>query len=294
MKINNVTKETSLTSVVYTTVLSVMLTSIVIALYFMFTIDTPSFIGFFHWVIMSIEDIARSDIQDKWFLLALITILPIVSYFGLIGSIIKRKLALKKIALGINLKSVEFLPDRINLFFNDSKYNFVCGYSEIKKLEMVLCTDIMQGKYGPVKVLTEIKLIFNILNDKKLEITNIPFNKMKFIYSVIDYSRKINAFDYRFEGNGVINDVDEKIQNYLKKGTSILLSTEVKYFFKYLSLGLFAIGIFFLYSFKDLKSFRMGYNTDLIVLFLIPIFTSFIFDIILIVNEITEKKKARL
>lgn len=48
---------------------------------------------------------------------------------------------------------------------------------------------------------------------------------MGLIYKILEYSRYMNNFSYKFEGAGVAEDYREKIENYLSQGGKTFIAS---------------------------------------------------------------------
>lgn len=283
MRINNVNSKTSSQALVVFIVLT-LVTTIGYLLTFWFMAYDHSLIGFFEWIKSSFSYIWADDIM-----VALIFAgFPVLAYVGLISTFIARNKALQDFATTLNIKYVDFLYDRVNFVFNQPQYNIICGYNEINSLRMVLHTVMVRNKYGSFPAVQEIELKFVILNKREFKLKNIPLNLMKFIYSVIDYGRRMENFSYEFEGVGEVEDVKEKIDDYLNKGFKQILATGMENAFKSMSIIFFAFGIFFMLMFMDM------FQTDAWFISAVPSFAfigiSFIFDIFLLADKMRERK----
>lgn len=290
MHINNVSQKTSIQVIAGFLFVSVIYTGVMSAMYFSISGGDWSIPHFWNWVITSYNSLLADNPEDPWIAWLTFIILPAVFYLGLIISIISRQMALNKLNSSLNLKSVDFLQGRINFNFNKSQYNFVCGYSDINTLQMVLKTAVVHTKYGSYITLKEIVLNFKVLNNKKFSISNTPLSPTRFIYKIIDYSRNINNFTYKFEGAGENADIKEKIENYLNKGYKPILTKKWEEKFKWLSIILFIVGISFIADLKEdlINCFKDG-SWYICLPFLIAVSVSFVLDMILITDKIKEK-----
>lgn len=290
MHINNVSQKTSMQVIAGFLFVSVIYTGVMSAMYFSISGGDWSIPHFWNWVITSYNSLLADNPEDPWIAWLTFIILPLVFYGGLIVSIISRQMALNKLNSSLNLKSVDFLQGRINFNFNKSQYNFVCGYSDINALQMVLKTAVVHTKYGSYITLKEIVLNFKVLNNKKFSISNTPLSPTRFIYKIIDYSRNINDFTYKFEGAGEQTDIKEKIENYLYKGSKPMLTKKWEEKFKWLSIILFIAGIAFIADLKEdlINCFKDG-SWYICLPFLIAVSVSFVLDMILITDKIKEK-----
>ena len=140
----------------------------------------------------------------------------------------------------------------------------------------------------------DIELKFTVLNNKKLSLTNVPINLMRTVYGIIDYGRAIHNFSYKFGGAGTVEDVREKVEDYMQTGCKQILATPAEQSFKWLSIVFFLLGIFFLYTFKDILS---DSETALISIVALPAFgfiaVSFIFDFFLLADKWNENRYKR-
>ena len=294
MHINNVSAKTSKKLVIILALLSIIYTTALIIAYTHFSVDTEKSVqGFFSWAYLTFDTFLKDFPEDPWVAWGVFVILPAALYLGFICAVVERHIALSALASTVNLKSVDFLSDRVKFNFNRPQYNFVCGYSEINNLEMILITTIAHSKYGSYTVLQEIKLNFTVLNNKKFSLTNTPMAAMRLIYNMVDCGRKVKNFSYKFEGVGEQEDIKEKIEDYMYKGVKPVLTSVGETKFKWMSIVFFSIGLVFLIAFKDAINDFL-YN-DFMGLLIpgVPIGAflgiSFIFDIILIVDKIKEK-----
>lgn len=291
MHINNVSQKTSMQMIAGFLIVSIIYTGVMSAMYFLVSGGDWSISHFWNWVTTSYNSLLADNPEDPWIAWATFIILPAVFYLGLICSIVSRQMALSETSLSLNLKSVDFLPDRIKFNFNKPQYNFVCGYGDINALQAVLKTTISYSKYGSSIVVKEIVLNFKVLNNKQFSISHTPFfSATKFMYKIIDYSRNINNFTYRFEGAGANPDINEKIENYLYKGFKPLITKHLEQKIKLISILIFTIGIMFITGMKDSIADCLKDDSWLLCL---PIFAfiaiSLVLDIILIINKIKEK-----
>ena len=288
MHINNVSAKTSIKFILFFALFAGLYTAGIISAYVYLSFDAEKTIaGFFSWVLASLS--SQESIADVLLLISL----PVIFYTGLIIAIVQRYLGLKKLASSLNLKSVDFLPDRVKFNFNRPQYNFVCGYGEIKNLEMILNTTLVYTKGGRMIVLNEIELDFTVLNNKSFSLKNTPVRPMNFIYKIIDYGKMVNHFSYKFEGAGTQPDIKEKIEDYLQTGVEPILTSTAEVYAKWFSVLFFIIGLVFLIAFKDDINYFLFKDFTGLLLPGLPVAAfigvSFIFDIILIVDKIQEK-----
>lgn len=294
MHINNVSAKTSIKFILFFALFAGLYTAGIISAYVYLSVAAEkSIAGFFSWVFTTFVSVSKANPEDPWFSWILFIVLPAIFYIGLIIAIVQRCAGLSELASSLNLKSVDFLPDRVKFNFNRPQYNFVCGYGEIKDLKMLLHTVVGKNKYGSYIVLNEIELKFTVVKDKKFSLKNTPVRPMNFIYKIIDYGKMVNHFSYKFEGAGPHRDINEKIEDYLHTGVVSILTNAAEGPVKWFSVVFFIIGLVFLIAFKDDINYFL--SKDLMGLLLpgLPVAAfigvSFIFDIILIVDKIQEK-----
>ena len=244
MKVKNISSKTSLSTIFILLITNIIFIMFVIVGYFNLTVNNHSLLDFFNWLLASFNSI-RQDI-DIFAALLIFIIIPVVFFIGLIGAIISRSKAIKKFNSKLNLKSVEFLQERINFKFNQPQCNLCCAYSEVENLEMIIHMVRVYTRYGSYVLIKEVELIFSLLNNKTFTLINKPINTMKFIYSIIDYSRRMKNFSYKFKGDNEVDTIKEKIEDYHKKGFKQILSKKQESGFKYLSILFFILSMFFL------------------------------------------------
>lgn len=290
MKINNVSTKTSAKTIAIASLSCVILTVIILICYFTTTQVECSVSNFINWYISTFNNTRESMSDDKWTTWVLFVIIPLAIYGWLVLTIWQRHLALKEFNSKLNLKSVEFLQGRINFNFNQPQCNIVCSYNDIEKLKMIVHTIQVRTKNGSYPAVSEIELQFSILNNKTFVIKNTPNNIMNFIYSIIDYSRGMQNFSYRFAGYMEIKNIKEKIEDYLHKGFKQILSNSQESSFKTLSIIFFIIATMFLFSFADglEDAVKSGFWPILIIPSVFAI-VSFVFDFILIADKIKER-----
>ena len=159
---------------------------------------------------------------------------------------------------------------------------------------MILNTVMVHNKYGSYPAVSEINLNFSVLNNKHFTLTNVPLKLTNFIYKIIDYGRAVKSFSYRFEGAGSVESKEEKIRDYTNTGCKQILATPAEQSFKWLSIVFFLLGIFFLYTFKDILN---DSETALISIVALPAFgfiaVSFIFDFFLLADKWNENRYKR-
>lgn len=294
MHINNVSPKTSGRSVFWFVILSIIMTIGFVYFYIQTNPGSYSFTGFCDWYMSLFKALKESSTDEPmlpWFSLVII---PLFIYGGAIATIVSRHCSVKEFENALNLKSVDFLQGRINFNFTQPKYNFACGYNDINELKLVLNSVMVHTRSGSYLTVSDIELKFTVLNNKKLSLTNVPINLMRTVYGIIDYGRAIHNFSYKFGGAGTVEDVREKIEDYMQTGCKQILATPAEQSFKWLSIVFFLLGIFFLYTFKDILS---DSETALISMVAFPAFgfiaVSFIFDFFLLADKWNENRYKR-
>lgn len=217
MRINNINNKTSMFGILFVSIFLLIFWGGFALCYVNNSVMPLSFTGFFQWYfylfLASLED------SEPGFMWLLFVILPVSSIILLSIFILIRNSSLLKQKSSLNIKYIDLLPDRINFKFNKPQYNFICGYDEIKAMELVIKTVLVHSNtYGVLRsypATNEVELNFTIIDNKKFSLNNTPVNMIKFIYSIIDYSKKIKKFSYRFSGAGEATPIKEKIENYL-------------------------------------------------------------------------------
>lgn len=292
MHINNVSKEMSVRSFVAITSISLAFTIAFIIFYFKTTINNPSLMDFFNWYVEMFRNFQVEAADEPWIPWMLMVVLPLGFYSLSIITMISRHNAIREYKRALNLKSVDFLQDRVNFNFNNPQYNFVCGYSEINRLELVLNTVLVTNKYGSYPALAQVTLNFTVLNNKNFTLENTPMRPMNLIYGIIDCGRLVQNFSYKFEGAGEVSDIQEKIRDYINSGCKQVLGTKSENSFKFMSIVFFSLGLFFLISFKDIFN-DIDFLWFPLITVLPFILISFIFDIILLIDKYSERKFRR-
>ncbi len=285
MHINNISKEMSVRTLFALVALSIIMTAGFIIFYLKTTINNPSIMDFFSCYIDTFKILQSESTDEPLIAWGIMVIFPLAIYCLTIVSMVSRYKAIKEYKKTLNLKSVDFLQDRVNFNFNKPQYNFACGYSEINRLELVLNTTLVTNKYGSYPALAQVILNFTVLNNKNFTLKNTPIRPMNLIYGVIDYGKLTQKFSYKFEGAGEVTDIKEKIRDYINSGCKQILGTNSENNFKLLSIIFFGTGLFFLLSFKDIL------NDMFPLIAIVPfIAISFIFDIILLIDKWNESK----
>ena len=172
-----------------------------------------------------------------WFL----CILSLVGYAMIIIAVIKKFVDKGR---NLHLQSVDFLPDRVCFYFNKPQCNFVCGYGDIKNLEMVFRTVLAETKYGVVyNVISKIILNFTVLNNREFTLETGTINHMKKIYQVFDCRNKVGGFSYKYVGVGIVPQLEEVIDFYLKTGCKKKFADKKRKALKMFAILLLALGL---------------------------------------------------
>lgn len=294
MKFNNDLKCSSAKAVIINVVICITITAFVIWCYLSSAVVNPSFSDFFIWYNSVFHAFLADSHNDIFETYLLFIILPLFFYGFLIYTIFAIYMEKKVFTKSLNLQSVEFVQDRIFFNFNRPQYNFVCGYKDIDNLEMDIKTVLVRTKYGSYPTISTITLNFAVLNNKKFSLTSNSTSYMKKIYSILEYSRGIQNFSYKFSGIGKLEDIDEKIRDYLNTGCKQILSSRREEEYKWLSIGSFIIGLIFLYVFRDVIN---NDNSGISVIILVPVsiifIFSFVFDIYLLADKWNENRYKR-
>lgn len=294
MKFNNDLKCSSAKAVIINVVICITITAFAIWCYLFSAVVNPSFSDFFIWYNSVFHAFLADSHNDIFETYLLFIILPLFFYGFLIYTIFAIYMEKKELAKSLNLQSVEFVQDRIFFNFNRPQYNFVCGYKDIDNLEMDIKTVLVRTKYGSYPTISTITLNFAVLNNKKFSLTSNSTSYMKKIYSILEYSRGIQNFSYKFSGIGKLEDIDEKIRDYLNTGCKQILSSRREEEYKWLSIGSFIIGLIFLYVFRDVIN---NDNSGISVIILVPVsiifIFSFVFDIYLLADKWNENRYKR-
>lgn len=290
MKINNIDSQRLLSVPIFWTIISIVLT---IALFWCFFInaDSLTFSGFFKYYYLLLDTMSKdmgTDGYVAWFIpigVVSVYILSIVFWVNI-------SKATSDYNSKLNLKSIEFLPDRICLSFNKHKYNIVCTYDELSNLKLIIHTILVHTKNGTyVKKISDLEIVFTVLNNgEEFRLKNYSWLPMKIIYQIIDYTRGMKNFSYEFKGAGEIQDVKEKIEDYKRYGLKQILATNEENNAKFMSMILFVIGFGILISFLDIL---LDTKNDFWIVGLAPtvmIVLSFIPDIFLIMDKTRERK----
>lgn len=285
MRINNVSSRTSLQTIVWLSViLGVIIIGFIVACCFMSPAELFKMF------------LAIDDWYAKFWIGVLIFVLPFILVWSIISEINSRNKALELLNYGLNLRYADFRQGMIDFCFINPKYNISCSYEDIEKLKMELHTVQVRNKYGDVFiVLKEVELHFTLLNGKRFSISNTPLKPINLIYKILDYTRGVKDFSYKFSGAGVNEDIKERIDDYLSKGCRQVLSTEQENKFKWMSMLFFGLGVFTISSFiPDLSKTLAKGGDNLIFIFLVPFsiffIIAFVLDFFLIKDKINDRK----
>lgn len=270
------------------TIFSIAITAPLIFAYVSST-EMGSLTGFFTWIYDFLK-VMYHEFEEDGYVAWLLPILYILVYIGTVGSWIARHKAIQVYNGALNLKMVEFLPDRVNFFFNRPNYDITCSYEEIKKLNLIINTQIVHTKSGTYIKMSDIELVFTILNNKVLHLKKFSWLPLNIIYSIIDYTRGMEGFSYQFAGAGEIADVKEKIEDYKQRGLKQILATNEENNCKFMSILLFIVGLVIFVSLFDIL---IECKNEFWIVGFMPfifIILSFIPDAFLIADKIRERK----
>lgn len=184
-----------------------------------------------------------------------------------------------------NLKYIDFLPGKVNFCFNRPQYDFACAYENIENLEMDIETDLIYTNKKPIVDVRQLHLNFTVLNNKKFSLTTNQ-KSMNTMYSIIDVGRSVKEFSYKFSGLGEIEHTKEQIEKYQKYGIKTFLTSKMKDGFVTISFMLLFFGLF---EFK-MQAYGLSNGIDpMLYIAIILLLGSFVFDIILIKDNIENK-----
>ncbi len=203
--------------------------------------------------------------------------------------VLSQKAKTKEFNKKLNLKYIDFLPGRVNFCFNRPQYNFVCDYENIENLELDIETGLiyLPKKHGGTTIVdvTQLHLNFTVLNNKKFSLTTNQ-KSMNTMYSIIDVGRSVKEFSYKFSGLGEIEHTKEQIEKYQKYGIKTFLTSKMKDGFITISFMLLFFGLF---EFK-MQAYGLSNGIDpMLYIAIILLLGSFVFDIILIKDNIENK-----
>lgn len=285
MRINNVSAKTSIRTILVGVFFLVLYTGFSVWMYLISESMEYSFFGYIQWAIEYFKRICSGTESLE---MIIFYILPVVLPLFVITQIIERNKALNSIDSFENLRSVDFLDNKIEFKFYYPQYDFSCGYRDVEKLEIEIDTNIVRSKTSSSTVISEVKLIFTVLNGKRFYIYNTAScGPMGFIYKVLDYAKNMKSYSYRFVGVGDINGFSDKIENYLKYGLKRVVSKNSVAALKMTSILFFVLGCIFLYCFHGW--FEPGDMNLFVMLMFMPsvfLFISFIIDALLLFDDI--------
>ena len=204
-----------------------------------------------------------------------------------------------------NLKYIDFFPDKVKFCFNRPQYDFACAYDNIENFEMDIETGLtyLPRKYV-ITPMVDVKQLYLSLTVPNNRIFSLITNQrsMNTMYSIIDIGRSVKNFSYKFSGLGEIEHTKEQIEKYQKYRVKSFLTNNMKDGFVIIS---FMLLIFSLFGFKmeyglyDIfSSFGFGMQAygvsnkidPMLYIAIILLLGSFVFDIILIKDNIKNKK----
>ena len=184
-----------------------------------------------------------------------------------------------------NLKYIDFLPGKVNFCFNRPQYDFACAYENIENLEMDIETDLIYTNKKPIVDVRQLHLNFTVLNNNKFSLTTNQ-KSMNTMYSIIDVGSSVKEFSYKFSGLGEIEHTKEQIEKYQKYGIKTFLTSKMKDGFVTISFMLLFFGLF---EFK-MQAYGLSNGIDpMLYIAIILLLGSFVFDIILIKDNIENK-----
>lgn len=290
MKIVNISQKRSIKSTIMISFLCFAFVYIMIALYAYTTENSYSITDFFSWYFSAFKSFLFG-FEGYIVAFFIFFVLPIALCVILVTNIIEKIKAKRDFNSSLNLESVEFLQGRVNFRFNKPQYNLTCSYADINSLEMVLHTIIIHWKSRSYPAVNEVELNFTILNNKTFSISCIPISITSFVYAIIDYSRGVQHFSYRFKGGGgEITSIKERIENYSKKGLKQILTSKEEANLKLISIAFFITGCIYLFFILAYYDFSLSdCSWFMFILPAIFIFISLFFDLVLIVSKISEK-----
>jgi len=159
------------------------------------------------------------------FMLILITIIgPAIGLGFSIKAFFDRKREYEKLNIGIFLKEVDLLPEKVVFTFFKSEYDFVCSYEDIEHVDLTVETGRYRTKHGYVYTIDSYHYCFTVLNGKKFSIEKPAPHafKMKDLYNFIDImvQGSVGGISTKARGLGQNTDVEAKLEYYLKNGYS--------------------------------------------------------------------------
>lgn len=232
------------------------------------------FVDFFYQSWVSIKAELTGDyIHANYFICVISSFL---AFCFLVALIISRHNALKYVNGANHLKSVDFLPARIDFNYHDRNNDFTCFYDEVLELELNLHTSRGTREVGHEPVIDEIELGF-IFQNGEIYLKNVPIFVQSRIYSILDYSRKIKKFKLTFNGYGEPEGLREKFLEYREKGCKLLSSFE-EFILLFSSVIFFIIGCYVYLFFGN----TMWYNSGAIWATVVAIVLSVVCDALMV------------
>lgn len=289
MRIKNIYGDRSMKGIAFTFFMCVFCVILFVAMYYFSYRVHPSFLDFCSWYWQTIN--SGNDIYANWFIYVIAPFIFLLLFIATVYAKIKAERIFNK---SLNLVSLDFLPDRVCFNFNRPQCNFACGYSDVKKLELVLGTAIVRTNKGTstYPIISNIGLNIEVLNNKTFSLTNSPAFPMRTVYKIIDYGRSVQNFSYKYSGVGKIDVFDEKILDYINTGCKQILATRSEDEFKTHSVCWFGFGLVFLawakFIFGD-DSISLVLQFPALLFFVI----SFVFDIVLLADKWNERRFKR-
>jgi len=146
--------------------------------------------------------------------------------FFIIVFIINSQILLQHTNKNTQVKTVEFLSDTVTFYFADKSPALTCPYEALANirlnLNLFLYANPLLRNDDEYMPLTQLNVVFNFPQDKKLEVTNFTFQNLPFslIKKIIDYSRNKCELTYRITGDNtkLADSYSYKIEDYMKYG----------------------------------------------------------------------------
>lgn len=289
MRINNISGARSWQGVASMSVFSGIFFIFFLYTYISSTVGEHSVLGFCLWYCEWFKALCSSPPEVyiiSWFAFLGVPLLSFVMFTLLF---VNMYIENQKFAKTLNLKSVDFLPDKVCFYFNQPQCDFVCAYSDINKMELVLKTILVRGKYDVHAILSHICINFTVLNSKRFSLTNIPLNVDKTIYNIIDYGKLVPKFVYRFSGAGQVEEIKEKIHDYQHIGCKQILAQKTEDKFNSWSITFYLTAFYWLYRFRDYFNGASSFELCGTILFpCIFLISSLCIDLLLIFDNLNE------
>ena len=157
------------------------------------------------------------------------------------------------------------------------------------QLEFNILINNLTNHSTPIREITAHKL--DEINNYNNEFFIDNFSLLKILDAITDINPNVSRIMCNIIQNN--NLLKEKIEDYLHKGTKPVLTSVGETKFKWMSIVFFIIGMVFLVGFKDVFNDYLYKDFMMLLIPLLPVGaflgTSFIFDIILIIDKIKEK-----